>query len=287
MLPPRPTSGRLRSRRGFPRLRARAAALGLAVAVVGAGCSASNADDHVAASRQATTTTTVVSTTTAAPVVTTTTDPGPAPLAPYEVLVADVRPEVTKLTTYDAPDGAPFAPELAQVNPWYFGGGLSLLVVKGLERDPWLEVALPSRPNGLTAWIKASDVTLRRHRFHITVAVGERMLRAYEADTLLLETPVVVGRPNTPTPLGTFFVNAEIPQQNPAGAYGPMILSVSAFSEVLDSFDGGLPEIGLHGTNQPSLIGTAASNGCIRMPNEAIVQLEHLVPLGTVVQFVA
>ena len=54
-----------------------------------------------------------------------------------------------------------------------------------------------------------------------------------------------------------------------------------------DSFDGGLPEIALHGTNQPSLVGSAASNGCIRMPNDAILQLESLVPLGTVVHFVA
>jgi len=198
-----------------------------------------------------------------------------------------IRPEVGELHTFDAPNGAPFAPELAQINPWYFGGSLSVLVVQGLETDPWLQVALASRPNGVTAWIRTSEVTLRRHRFSITVAVGERMLRAYDADTLVVETPIVVGRPNTPTPLGTFFVNAEIPQQNPGGAYGPMILSVSAFSEVLDSFDGGLPEIALHGTNQPGLVGTAASNGCIRMPNDAIVRLAELAPVGTVVHFVA
>jgi lipoprotein-anchoring transpeptidase ErfK/SrfK len=264
-------------------------AMVLAALSLTAGCSASNADPSISATREAS-----PSTVTAAPVIETTTTTAPTevvpdvrPLAPHEVLVAEVRPEIAQLTTYDSPDGNQFTPELAQVNPWYFGGALTLLVVGGLESDPWLEVALPSRPNGVTAWIHASDVTLRRHTFHITVSVGERVLRAYEADTLVLETPIVVGRPNTPTPLGHFYINAEIPQGNAGGAYGPMILSVSAFSEVLNSFDGGLPEIGLHGTNQPGLVGTASSNGCIRMPNDAITKLEALVPVGPRVDFVA
>lgn len=275
-----------------PRPRWARTALAVAAFTLVAGCAASNADGEPSAARQVPATFSTVTTT--APVIATTAtaapkaaDPSAPPLAPYEVLVADVRPEVGELSTFDAPNGTQFAPELPQINPWYFGGALSLLVVKGLETDQWLEVALASRPNGITAWIRTSDVALRRHRFSITIALGERMLRAYEADTLVLETPVVVGRPNTPTPVGTFFVNAEIPQKNAGGAYGPTILSVSSFSEVLESFDGGLPEIALHGTNQPGLVGSASSNGCIRMPNDAILQLEALVPLGTVVHFVA
>lgn len=279
---------RLPARPRHRRRWARSAMLLAALALV-AGCSGPSGDVPPAAAREtatapATTATTATTSTatSARPVA-----DGPRPLMPYEVIVAEVRPEIAELATFDSPGGTRFTPELAQINPWYFGGPLVLRVVSGLETDTWLEVALASRPNEITAWIHASDVTLSRHRFHITIAVGDRMLRAYEADTLLLETPIVVGRPNTPTPLGMFFVNAEIPQDRPGGAYGPVILSVSAFSEVLESFDGGLPEIGLHGTNEPALVGSASSNGCIRMPNEAIVQLESLVPVGTVVNFIA
>ena len=209
------------------------------------------------------------------------------PLAPHEVLVADVKAEVGELAVFDAPDGARYVPELALINPWYFDGPLSLLVMQGRETDAWVEVQLPTRPNDTRKWIRSADVTFRTHRFQVTVDVGDRVVRAYDAGVQVFETPVVVGRPGTPTPLGRFFINANIPQRNPAGAYGPVILSVSSFSEVLETFDGGLPAIALHGTPQPGLVGQAMSNGCIRMPNEAILELAALLPLGTPVEFVA
>jgi lipoprotein-anchoring transpeptidase ErfK/SrfK len=257
---------------------------GVATLVVTLGASAcggaSSAPPELSASRVAVTA--EVATTTAPPTTTTL-----RPLATHEVLVAVARPEVTELAVFDAPGGSLVTPEIRHVNPWYFGGELALLVTTGREVDPWVEVQLVGRPNGRTGWIRASDVTFRSHRFRMTVSVGERMLRAYEADTLLLETPVVVGAPSTPTPLGRFFVNAFVPQPDPRGAYGPVIVSVSSFSEVLATFDGGLPEIGIHGTDQPGLVGRAVSNGCIRMANDAIERLAALVPLGTPVAFVA
>lgn len=37
----------------------------------------------------------------------------------------------------------------------------------------------------------------------------------------------------------------------------------------------------IHGTNEPSSIGSAASSGCIRMLNEEVVELYQQVPIGT------
>jgi lipoprotein-anchoring transpeptidase ErfK/SrfK len=37
----------------------------------------------------------------------------------------------------------------------------------------------------------------------------------------------------------------------------------------------------IHGTNEPSSIGSAASSGCIRMLNEEVVKLYQQVPIGT------
>ncbi len=39
----------------------------------------------------------------------------------------------------------------------------------------------------------------------------------------------------------------------------------------------------IHGTTQPSTIGHAVSNGCIRMLNEHVIDLYERVPIGTVV----
>jgi lipoprotein-anchoring transpeptidase ErfK/SrfK len=51
----------------------------------------------------------------------------------------------------------------------------------------------------------------------------------------------------------------------------------------MELFDGGLPVIAFHGTNNPGIIPSKASNGCIRMPNEVVTQLAELVPAGSVV----
>lgn len=219
--------------------------------------------------------------------VTETTQPEPPPLLPWQVLVAVAKPEVTELATYDAPGGNRVTFELALRNPWYFGGELALLVEEGRETDEWLRVALPVRPNGTTAWIRRADVDIRTHRVHADVSLTERRLRVWDADTLLVDTSVVIGTPATPTPLGRFFVNARIEHANPAGAYGPWILSLSAYSEALETFDGGLPVIAIHGTNRPNLMGTARSNGCIRVPNDVVTQLASIVPLGTPVTIAA
>ena len=58
-------------------------------------------------------------------------------------------------------------------------------------------------------------------------------------------------------------------------------MATSAYSEQLDSFDGGLPQVAFHGTNRPALIGTQASNGCVRMPDAVDLQLAGLLPAGT------
>jgi hypothetical protein len=210
----------------------------------------------------------------------------PAPLLPWQVLVAVVRPEITELETFDQPNGQLLDHEVSQVNPWHFGGELALLVEEGRETDEWLRVGIVTRPNGTTAWIRRSDVTIRTHRVHAEVALGERMLRLWDADTLMVETPVVIGSAATPTPLGRFYVNARIQQGNPGGAYGPWILSLSGFSEALDTFDGGIPELAIHGTNRPQYVGSARSNGCIRVENSVIEELAAITPLGTPVSIV-
>ena len=84
-----------------------------------------------------------------------------------------------------------------------------------------------------------------------------------------------------PTPTGTFYITELLKQSNAQGAYGPYAFGLSAFSNVLQSFGGGPGQIGLHGTNEPGVLGTSASHGCIRVSNTIIVRLAGLLPLGT------
>lgn len=168
-------------------------------------------------------------------------------------------------------------------NPTYFGNPL-VMVVTGQQGD-WLKVSIPARPNGQEGWVRASDVDLTQHQFRAELVVSQRLLTVWNGNDQIAQTNVVVGKDNTPTPIGTFYIAEKIPASvagvNPNGAYGPYILATSAYSEALDEFDDGLPVIAFHGTNQPDLIGSAASNGCIRMPDDVVTTLAQTIPAGT------
>ena len=86
---------------------------------------------------------------------------------------------------------------------------------------------------------------------------------------------------------GVNFITDKLETPDPDGAYGPYALGLSAYSDVLTEFAGGAGQVGIHGTNDPSVIGQEVSAGCIRLRNEDIERLVPLLPLGTPVEIVA
>ena len=58
-------------------------------------------------------------------------------------------------------------------------------------------------------------------------------------------------------------------------------MPLTGFSETLNEFAGGNGRVAIHGTSLPSLIGTQASHGCMRMHNGDIVRLARLAAPGT------
>ncbi|MDW8802633.1 L,D-transpeptidase [Clostridium sp. A1-XYC3] len=81
-----------------------------------------------------------------------------------------------------------------------------------------------------------------------------------------------VGKPSTPTPKGNFtIINKAV---NPGGPFGARWLGLSARG------------YGIHGTNNPSSIGKAVSNGCIRLLNANVIELFNLVSIGTPVKII-
>jgi hypothetical protein len=174
----------------------------------------------------------------------------------------------------------------AFTNPTHFGSPLVLAVTE--VAGDWLRVEIPARPNSQEGWVRAADVTLSESDVRMELTLSEFTLRVFQGDQVVVETQVVIGTDATPTPVGTFYLGEVLSAQQagvggPGGAYGPFILATSAYSEKLELFDGGLPVIAFHGTNAPGLIGSKASNGCIRMANEVITQLAELVPPGSVI----
>jgi lipoprotein-anchoring transpeptidase ErfK/SrfK len=152
----------------------------------------------------------------------------------------------------------------------------------------WLQVLLPMRPNGSTGWIEAADVTLSTTTYEIRVELGAHRLTLFDNGRVVLEAPTVNGKDATPTPLGRFYITDPVDlRDQPTGAYGAYALGLSGYSEVLMEFNGGPGQLAVHGTNNTALLGQDASNGCIRVDNETIVQIAGMVPVGTPVEIVA
>jgi len=150
----------------------------------------------------------------------------------------------------------------------------------GRCRVTWLHVELPMRPNGATGWVRAADVAVGSVRTRIVVDLSARRVLLYSNGRLVLDSPAAVGAPATPTPIGRYYVNQRLVPTDPAGPFGPGAVGVSAFSNVQTGWAQGGP-IGIHGTNEPSSIGRAVSNGCIRLPNPMLRRLFKAALLGT------
>jgi lipoprotein-anchoring transpeptidase ErfK/SrfK len=162
--------------------------------------------------------------------------------------------------------------------------GLPLVFLVQQRQGDWLEVQLNTRPNQTTAWIRAADVSLRQVTQRIVVSLAARSMTVYDGQTPIMEAPVAIGDPTTPTPRGNYYIDGAVRTPDPSGVYGPYQLSVAAFSEVLMTFGSGVGQIAMHGTNAPSLVGSAVSNGCLRMRNADITRLANTVEIGTPVQ---
>jgi len=181
------------------------------------------------------------------------------------------------IQVYDAPNGAVRTTLSARTD---YLQPRTFLVIE--NQGDWLNVYLPMRPNDSTGFIRASDVNLSDIPYEIHVTLGDHTLRMLKDGQEVLSSPVVIGASNTPTPLGTFFVTDPVNlKANPNGAYGAFALGLSGYSEVLYEFNGGPGQIAVHGTNNPGQVGQNISNGCVRVPNDIIVQIADQVPLGT------
>ena len=213
---------------------------------------------------------------TSSPGSTTTVAPGLAPAPPASVQVATAT--VSSLPVYAVP-GAPSA-ETQLANPNSLGAPLTLLVT-AVSGD-WVQTYLPMRPNESQGWVPMADVTLSPDPYRITISIAARQLTLFQDGTdMLFQVPVATGTPDSPTPLGHFFVADVLKLTDPQDAYGPYALGLSAFSNTYFSFDGGPGQIAVHGTNQPWVIGGYASHGCVRLANPDITRLAQVVPAGT------
>lgn len=179
---------------------------------------------------------------------------------------------------FDEPAGTPIA-KLHKKQSRIGGNDTWVPIIE--ERDGWLKVMLPSRPNASVGWIQTRDVETARSRHLVRVHTGSRTVQLFEDGSPVGEWPAAVGKADTPTPTGRTFILGQF-----TDASRPDLLTViplGMHSETHETYGGGPGTVAFHGwTTNPAVFGQAISEGCIRLPEEALAKL-RTVPLGTTV----
>ena len=140
---------------------------------------------------------------------------------------------------------------------------------------------LPVRPNGVRGWVPFDVLRIHSTPLRIVIDVSERRLTLFRSNRPLIRRADRRREAGTETPRSDHFAIAELIRTCTPGAFlGPIVFPITGYSERLNEFAGGNGRVAIHGTSLPELIGTAASNGCIRMRNRDVVRVARLVRPG-------
>ncbi len=178
------------------------------------------------------------------------------------------------VAVFTAPGGAPFA----QLPVTQLGSDTWLPVIAAVPG--WVQVLLPSRPNGSTGWLTDINLTQARTRDEIRVDIPAAQLRLLHDGRVTGTWTISTGTRDTPTPTGDTFVLAAL--RDPQQTFSPLILALGIHSTTLDTYAGGPGTVGIH-TWGFTPTGQPASHGCIRVPAAALPALAQ-VPLGSLVR---
>lgn len=172
---------------------------------------------------------------------------------------------------------APGAPAFGRIGPEQIGPTWLPVIA---EQPGWVQVLLPSKPNGSTAWIPSESLDRAVTPYLIRVHLRSLSMELFTEGRLLGEWTIGIGTTAHPTPPGRTFLLGSFSDDNQD--YSPVILPLGTHSPTLDSFGGGPGTVAIHTWPTDDVFGTRSSDGCIRVPSDALDQLTE-VPLGTLV----
>jgi lipoprotein-anchoring transpeptidase ErfK/SrfK len=119
----------------------------------------------------------------------------------------------------------------------------------------------------------------------IVVSLEDRKLALVEDGQVKKVYSVAVGKPSTPSPVGTFTIERRV--ANPTYRHNGKTILPGPGNPVGTRWMGlSKHGYGIHGTNEPRSIGKAASHGCIRMAQADLEEFYELVAAGDTVQMV-
>lgn len=117
----------------------------------------------------------------------------------------------------------------------------------------------------------------------LIVSIPDRKLFLVQNGALMKVYPVAVGKRSTPSPAGSFRIVRRV--SNPTYSHKGRVVGPGPKNPAGSRWMGlSLKGYGIHGTNEPSSIGKAASHGCIRMAKADLEELYAQVQVGDEVE---
>jgi lipoprotein-anchoring transpeptidase ErfK/SrfK len=182
----------------------------------------------------------------------------------------------------------------ARRNPWasapavgtvvasskYYHVPIVLRVEATNRSETWGRVELPYAWPRVDGWIPLRGLQREQTFIHVEVDLSEHRVRVYKHDDLLYGVAGATGSWSSPTPPGVYVVTDRVPF-SPGSALGSFAFGISGIQPHLPPGWSGGNQLAIHGTNDPSSIGTSASAGCVRVSEWALDRFKPLLRLGT------
>ncbi len=133
--------------------------------------------------------------------------------------------------------------------------------------------------------VTKAQVTENAPKRVIVISLEDHKLALVEDGKARKIYSVAVGKPSTPSPVGTFTIVRRV--VNPTYSHDGRVVPPGPHNPVGNRWMGlSVRGYGIHGTNVPSSIGRAASHGCIRMDKADLDELFALVEVGDTVELI-
>jgi lipoprotein-anchoring transpeptidase ErfK/SrfK len=133
-----------------------------------------------------------------------------------------------------------------------------------------------------------TDQLAQKYPVYLTIDRGAFQLRLWQDLKLVKTYTIAVGMQGLETPAGTYTIDDKqvnpswhVPDSPWAGSLAGQVIPPGPDDPLKARWMGFYNGAGIHGTDEVSSLGTAASHGCIRMAIPDVIALYDQVPLGT------
>jgi len=147
----------------------------------------------------------------------------------------------------------------------------------------WVRVIPVALGNQTRVWIPRAEVLLTRTRVSVVIDLSAHRLIARRGRRILLRAQAGVGSPSSPTPIGVFGVTDDLDGAAFSPVYGPRIVALTGVQPQPPARWTGGVRLAVHGTEDPASVGANESSGCVRLSDQAIIELSSIATPGTTV----